>query len=998
MSELAHILVIDDDAVIRRLFDFMLSGSGYRVSQASSGEEALAFLQLVTPDLILVDLLMPGMHGHEVIRRIKADTSKPFIPVIVVSAQADLDSSVSSLDAGADDVITKPVVLANLLARVRAMLRLQRAQRSLEKERRKTELLLHLTRELGASIDLDVLLTRFLSHLADAVGAVRASIVLTGYDEEREIFYSSSRNAASPLLPSILSTGAAGWVLRTRQPLLIADTQNDERWLAQTTYQSSVRSVAAMPILREGTSPGVITLVHHRPNYFTQEHMELLDSVAAQTAVALESVRLFRLTQRNKELLSRRAEELRLINVINSHLSELMYPEQLVRLAAYMIQQQLNYHQVYIWLREGDELQLQGAAGADAGPGETRRLPQNGGLHGLVVCQQQPLCIADTRTDVRWNTVGPLDGSTRSLLLVPIMLRGQVYGLLDLRSPEAGAFGANDEAMMSAVVSQLGVALGNALLLDDEQRRVRQLSQVNQLSVAVTAGLDATNVFQIVAETVADIFGVRQAGLALLATRSDTASAVFATSGSPHPEDTDVLTALAQSGITERIENLHEPQLMTNLPADPNIGPLARFCAARGIDSVLAVPLIAGGVTQGVLWMDTTLRERQFGRAELELATTVASLLMQVIENAHLYRAVEGERSTLNAVLRGAADPIMLIGPNDELLLANRAASEKLALCTDTMVGKPLPDLAQTNGNGNHAGVLSALVPLLSQANGTSSNGSSELNLLPNTTYSVSVAPVQSADGQPLGRVAVLQDISPIKELERQERERERRLFRRYVSPSVAEQLLNAGQELGQPTECDIVVVFADLRGFTSLTERIGPKVLIERVLNRYFTSMTEVLYRYEGTVDKYLGDGIIGVFGTPLARPDDPQRALCAAVDMQRAFAALRDDWRQELNLDIGMGIGLSYGHAVVGNVGSEQRFDYTHIGDVVNTANRLAGVAQGGQIIASYHLYDALPHEERTTWRFHELGPKPLKGKLEPHLIYEVQYQREVGERCDA
>ena len=237
--------------------------------------------------------------------------------------------------------------------------------------------------------------------------------------------------------------------------------------------------------------------------------------------------------------------------------------------------------------------------------------------------------------------------------------------------------------------------------------------------------------------------------------------------------------------------------------------------------------------------------------------------------------------------------------------------------------------------------------------------------------------------------MAVLQDITAIKLLERQERERLRAVFQRYVSPVVAERLLEAGSQFGQPTERTVAVVFADIRGFTTLTERLGPRVLVERVLNRYFTAMTEALLEFEGTIDKFLGDGVIGVFGSPISRPDDAQRALLASVRMQEIFASLRATWREELGLDVGMGVGISYGQAVVGNIGSDRRFDYTLIGDVVNTAQRLSGIAKSGEVIASHHLVSALPDNWRVPFALRPLDDVQLKGKQDPHAIFEVRYQ---------
>ena len=113
------------------------------------------------------------------------------------------------------------------------------------------------------------------------------------------------------------------------------------------------------------------------------------------------------------------------------------------------------------------------------------------------------------------------------------------------------------------------------------------------------------------------------------------------------------------------------------------------------------------------------------------------------------------------------------------------------------------------------------------------------------------------------------------------------------------------------------------------------------------------------------------------------------AAVDLQRAFARLSRSWNDEIHRDIGMGVGIAYGRAVVGNIGSEQRMDYTLIGDVVNTASRLNGIAQAGQVIVAHQLIDGLPDSWRAPWPIHPIDRVQLKGKQEPLLIYEIQYE---------
>lgn len=972
MTETAHILIIDDDSSIRRMFQQLLITAGYRVSTAGSGEEALAYLDLVTPDLILMDVTLPGISGEEATRQIKADESKPFIPIMLVTARGDQRSKVEGLDAGADDFLVKPVDLTELSARVRAMLRLQRSQRSLRAEQRKTELLLHLTRALGTTLDVDQLLTHFLDRLADAVGAIRASIILVVEDQPR--LYSSTRNRPVTPLSDILRDGIAGWVLRERVPAIIDETRNDPRWVATNAAQRTVRSVAAVPILREERALGAITLVHHTPGYFTEEHLDLLNSVAAQCGFALENAELFRLTHRQKDLLERRAEELQRLNQVSRYLTELMSPEQLVRLVVHLVYGTFGYEHVVLLLRERDTLVVRASAGDDYAESLVgRRTSLDSGVAGQALTRQEPVIIADVRTEPRYAPPG--EASIRSVMAVPLNTLREAIGVLEVSSSIPDAFGPNDIRLLDTLAGQLSVALENARLFDTEQRRVRQLERINELSIAITAQLDVNTNLRIAAEAIATIFGAEVCGIAVTGDsfRENPRLAVHSTLAlEPNVPLRFPLPMLQLSAL--------ELTFPVIIPAASESERLLRFretLKRAHVNTLILAPLLSSGRQIGMIALDMTERLGEFGHSELTLLETIASLIAQVLENARLYREVEAERSTLNAVLRGAADPILLIDPHDQLLLANRAAEERLQLGDG--VGRPIaslnlePDLRQALGNGRAE--TNASVP-------------HEVTLSAGETFSVSVAPVHGADNALIGRVAVIQDITAIKELERREQERLRSVFRRYVSPQVAEEVLAGAGDFGEPAERDVVVLVADLRGYTSLTEGMQASVLVERVLNRYFTAMTEVLYRHGGTIDKFMGDGIIALFGVPIAHPDDAQRSLEAAVDMQRAFAHLRRVWRAELQLDIGMGIGVGYGRAVVGNIGSAQRLDYTVIGDVVNTASRLNGLATAGKIIVSHRLLDMLPLDWRGPGILRALGPVALKGKQEPHLVYDMEF----------
>jgi class 3 adenylate cyclase len=222
--------------------------------------------------------------------------------------------------------------------------------------------------------------------------------------------------------------------------------------------------------------------------------------------------------------------------------------------------------------------------------------------------------------------------------------------------------------------------------------------------------------------------------------------------------------------------------------------------------------------------------------------------------------------------------------------------------------------------------------------------------------------------------------------------EQQRRLSA-YVSAPVAAQLAARGAPPPQPIESQVTVLFSDLRDFTPLSERLTPAQLVNQVLNPYFHYMSEVIHQYGGVVDKFLGDGIMAVFGLPLWQGDEAAKALLAALAMQNTFGGLQEQWRHSLGWEIGMGIGVAYGRAVVGTVGSAHRLDYTAIGPVVNTASRVASRVPAGQVwatgdvvtLADNYIYSDRRRHERYPLAFRPLMPTLLKGMSDFKALFE-------------
>lgn len=213
---------------------------------------------------------------------------------------------------------------------------------------------------------------------------------------------------------------------------------------------------------------------------------------------------------------------------------------------------------------------------------------------------------------------------------------------------------------------------------------------------------------------------------------------------------------------------------------------------------------------------------------------------------------------------------------------------------------------------------------------------------------------------------------------EQRRRSRVTDLFGRYVSPDVVREILSrsrtASLELGGEQR-EITVLFIDMRGFTAFSENLSPHHVVD-VLNRHLACMAEVILEQGGMVDKFTGDGLMALFGAPLPSRDHAIRAVRAAVALQACAREVNDDNA------LRYGVGIHTGEAVVGNVGSQRRLDYTAIGDTVNLSCRLEGQAAPGQILISQATYEQVRGEVQAR----EIGPVSVKGRHEAVVVYEV------------
>ena len=428
------------------------------------------------------------------------------------------------------------------------------------------------------------------------------------------------------------------------------------------------------------------------------------------------------------------------------------------------------------------------------------------------------------------------------------------------------------------------------------------------------------------------------------------------------PTHRGISGAVFTTGVTENITNPYD-DLRFNREVDLRSGFTTR--------SILCVPITnkAGariGVAQALNKDVGVFTSRDEARLKAFAAQVAVSL-----ENAKLFDDVLNIKNYNESILKSTSNGIVTLDADARIVTVNDAAEALLGLTRDTLIGAE----AEATFGGPNAWVTENL-------NRTQLTGDTALAIDAEltrgdgiiSTVNLTAMPLIDATETRIGSMLVLEDIT--------EEKRVRSTMSRYMSKEIADQLLSAGElELGGK-EQKVTVMFSDIRRFTSISEALGPRETVS-LLNTYFTEMVEVIFQHSGILDKYIGDGIMALYGAPLVGANDSDNAVAAADDMMRRLADLnlRRAAAGEEALDIG--IGFSTGPTVVGNIGSAKRMEYTVIGDTVNLASRLESATK--QYRAKILLSEMTVRDLKRPATLRELDLIRVKGKDRPVAVYE-------------
>ena len=358
-----------------------------------------------------------------------------------------------------------------------------------------------------------------------------------------------------------------------------------------------------------------------------------------------------------------------------------------------------------------------------------------------------------------------------------------------------------------------------------------------------------------------------------------------------------------------------------------------------------------------------------FEKNDIDILEALSSQAGIAMDNAKLFEEINAAKRFNESIMGSIATSVITINLLGEVDSVNKAGVGLLSKKTNEIVGEHYSYLFSKDQNLCKA-IESAEIELESF---------SELNVplmskSKNTIVNFSVAPLTDQKDAHLGAVVAIEDIT--------EQSKIKNTFKRYVSKSVVDQLLDDDQKLNLGgEERDVTVLFSDIRGFTAMSEKMKPKEVVS-TLNSYFSEMIDIIFKFDGTLDKIVGDELMVVFGAPISRDDDAERAVQTAIGMVESLKKFNDKRVKKGKVPINAGIGINKGKVISGNIGSKDQMDYTVIGDTVNLGARLCSFAGPLKIIIS----QSVKNEIGDLYKTRKLEAIKVKGKRKPVEIFKV------------
>ena len=523
-------------------------------------------------------------------------------------------------------------------------------------------------------------------------------------------------------------------------------------------------------------------------------------------------------------------------------------------------------------------------------------------------------------------------------------------------------------------IARRSEAVASRVAITEHERD--QYRAVTGVAALINSSLDLTQVLNEVMDTIIQLTGAERGYLMLR--NSDTGEMEFRIARNVERESLDSAEFEISRSIVNRVAESGEAVITTNAQED------SRFQGAESIvsyslRSILCVPLTLRDEITGVIYTDNKIHAGLFTEATRDLLMLFASMAAVAIENARLFQRL---RSTLDAitemknlqdnVFASIASGVITTDDYENVTLMNRRAHQILGLEEAQFTGARLREVLPPLGPRFDTIIeqtVGAEQPL------TGIEFDADLDTRGAVNLSMNFSPLRDAYAQTQGVAIVLDDLTEIKR-----REAQIAGVRRYLPIEVVDGIQSADElKLGGTIE-NITILFADIRGFSTFSEYLAPEHLVD-IINTYMTIASDAIHAQQGVIDKFMGDAVMALYNTPL-RPqaDHAMRAVRSSLAMMDDIRAYNETVSGEELLQFG--IGLHTGEALVGNVGSPERLDYTAMGDSVNLSKRLQEVAAPMQILLSDDTFQFVADMVEVV----ELEPILVKGRQQEVKVYEL------------
>ncbi len=600
---------------------------------------------------------------------------------------------------------------------------------------------------------------------------------------------------------------------------------------------------------------------------------------------------------------------------------------------------------------------------------EEIRIADNVGIAGTVFTTGEAIIIQDAYADSRFNKAVDLKTGfrTRNILCAPIKTRdGRRIGVVQLLNKKSGNFNLEDQALLQAVTSQVSAALVNGQLYEEICRVRTNEKLMLEVTDAISSQLYLEPLLQKIMEVTSELLDAQRSTLFLNDKHTNELWSMVAqgsTSSIRFPNHLGIAGSVFTSGQVVNIPDAY---------ADPRFN--KEFDRKTGFktDTILCMPI--RNKKQETLGVIQVLNKNggPFTVSDESRLKVFCSQASIAIENAVLFENVENMRSYNESMFGSMSNGVLTLDQHNHVVRCNKAFEELFKVKEADIAGSTATDFfSDTNAwvLAPMDGVLTSRKPDITMDQEFKSPTGEVISV------NLTIVPLTGTKQEKLGLMLIFEDISTEK--------RVKSTMSRYVAKEVMDQLLNSGANALGGKTLDVAVLFSDIRSFTSISEESGAEATV-LMLNDYFTLMVDEILANHGILDKYIGDAIMAVFGTPFTSGEDSDRAVRAGIGMLRQLQEFNRKRAEEKKRPIDIGIGINTDRVVSGNIGSPKRMEYTVIGDGVNLASRVEGVTKyyGARLIITEFTFRKL----KDKYQHREIDRIRVKGKDEPVGIYEI------------